>query len=184
MKLQESISILKAEKANKVTSRFPCRILLLHSREDYCDAVSNLKSLCDRAISSEELFSTADVMPAYDKILETTKSDEWTWLPGVSEYLRLFYKSEQRTERFAKLWHAMVDASSTGRIIIPLWNCDSFWYDTTLGLSTDERQKDFVFSITDHEAVSERMNITVFSSAFEESIEWEIYTDYRVARVV
>ena len=170
MKLQESISILKAEKANKVTSRFPCRILLLHSREDYCDAVSNLKSLCDRAISSEELFSTADVMPAYDKILETTKSDEWTWLPGVSEYLRLFYKSEQRTERFAKLWHAMVDASSTGRIIIPLWNCDSFWYDTSLGLSTDERQKDFVFSITDHEAVSERMNITVFSSAFEEYI--------------
>lgn len=170
MKLQESISILQAEKANKVTSRFPCRILLLHSREDYCDAVSSLKSLCDRSVSSDELFSGADVMPAYDKLLETTKSDEWVWLPGVSEYLRLFYKSEQRTERFGKLWHTMVDASNTGRIIIPLWNCDSLWYDTSLGLSTDERQKDFVFSITDHEAVSERMNITVFSSAFEEYI--------------
>lgn len=42
MKLQESISALKAEKTNKVTSRFPCRVLLLHSREDYCDAVSSL----------------------------------------------------------------------------------------------------------------------------------------------
>ena len=89
---------------------------------------------------------------------------------SVSEYLRLFYKSEQRTERFAKLWHTIVDASSTGRIIIPLWNCDSLWYDTSLGLSTDERQKDFVYSISDYEAVSEQMNITVFSSAFEEYI--------------
>lgn len=170
MKLQESISNLKAEKANKVTSRFPCRILLLHSREDYCNAVSSLKALCDRAVSSDELFSSADVMPAYDKLLEMIKFNEWVWLPGVSEYLRLFYKSEQRTERFAKLWHSMVDASSTGRIIIPLWNCDSLWYDTSLGLRTDERQKDFVYSISDHEATSEQMNITVFSSAFEEYI--------------
>lgn len=170
MKLQESISNLKAEKANKVASRFPCRILLLHSREDYCDAVSSLKALCDRVVSSDELFTSADVMPAYDKLLEMIKSNEWVWLPGVSEYLRLFYKSEQRTERFAKLWHSMVDASSTGRIIIPLWNCDSLWYDTSLGLRTDERQKDFVYSISDHEATSEQMNITVFSSAFEEYI--------------
>jgi len=109
-------------------------------------------------------------MPAYDKLIEEIKSNEWVWLPGVSEYLRLFYKSEQRTERFAKLWHTIVDASSTGRIIIPLWNCDSLWYDTSLGLSTDERQKDFVYSISDYEAVSEQMNITVFSSAFEEYI--------------
>lgn len=170
MKLQESISALKAEKTNKVTSRFPCRVLLLHSREDYCDAVSSLRSLCDRSVSSDELFSSADVMPAYDKLIEEIKPNEWVWLPGVSEYLRLFYKSEQRTERFAKLWHTIVDASSTGRIIIPLWNCDSLWYDTSLGLSTDERQKDFVYSISDYEAVSEQMNITVFSSAFEEYI--------------
>lgn len=170
MKLQDCINTLKAEKANKVTSRFPCRVLLLHSREDYCNAVSSLKTLCDRAVPSDELFSSADVMPAYDKLLETIKSNEWVWLPGVSEYLRLFYKSEQRTERFAKLWHSMVDASSTGRIVIPLWNCDSLWYDTSLGLRTDERQKDFVFSISDHEATSGQMNITVFSSAFEEYI--------------
>ena len=51
-----------------------------------------------------------------------------------------------------------------------MWNCDSLWYDTSLGLSTDERQKDFVYSISDYEAVSEQMNITVFSSAFEEYI--------------
>lgn len=170
MKLQESINILKAEKVNKVTSRFPCRILLLHSREDYCDAVVNLKSLCDRTVLLDELFSSADVMPAYDKLHEIVKSNEWVLLPGVSEYLRLFYKSEQRTERFAKLWHTLVDASNTGRIIIPLWNCDSLWYDTSLGLRTDERQNDFVYSILDHETVSEPMNITVFSSAFEEYI--------------
>lgn len=170
MELQQSINILRTEKANGITSRFPCRVLLLHSREDYCNAVSSLKSLCDRAVSSDELFSGADVMPAYDNLLGTIKSNEWVWLPGVSEYLRLFYKSEQRTERFAKLWHTMVDASNKGRIIIPLWNCDSIWYDTSLGLTTDERQNDFVYLISDHEAISEQMNITVFSSAFEEYI--------------
>ena len=76
MKLQESISALKAEKTNKVTSRFPCRVLLLHSREDYCDAVSSLRSLCDRSVSSDELFSSEDVMPAYDKLIEEIKSNE------------------------------------------------------------------------------------------------------------
>ncbi len=170
MELQESIRILKAEKTNKVTSRFPCRIFLLHSREDYCNATSCFKSLCDRVISADELFSSADVMPAYDKLFEKVKPDEWVWLPGVSEYLRLFYKSEQRTERFAKLWHTMVDASSTGRVLIPLWNCDSLWYDSSLGLRTDERQKDFVYSISNHSAAPEQMNVTVFSSAFEEYI--------------
>ena len=170
MKLHESIDILKTEKANKVASRFPCRILLLHSREDYCNAVSSLKSLCDRAVSSDELFSGADVMPAYDKLPEAIKPNEWVWLPGVGEYLRLFYKSEQQTERFVKLWHTMVDASCTGRIIIPLWNCDDLWHDASLALKTDERQEDFVYFISDHEDASEQMNITVFSSAFEEYI--------------
>lgn len=71
MELQQSINILRTEKANGITSRFPCRVLLLHSREDYCNAVSSLKSLCDRAVSSDELFSGADVMPAYDKLFFT-----------------------------------------------------------------------------------------------------------------
>ena len=149
MKLQESIDKLKAEKVNKVCSRFPCRILLLHSREDYSNAVSSLKSLCDRTVSLGELFTGADVMPQYDRLLETRKPDEWVLLPGVSEYLRLFFKSEQRSERFAKLWHTMVDASNTGRILIPLWNCDTLWYDTSLALTNDERQKDFVYSVSD-----------------------------------
>lgn len=80
MELQQSINILRTEKANGITSRFPCRVLLLHSREDYCNAVSSLKSLCDRAVSSDELFSGADVMPAYDNLLGTIKSNEWVGL--------------------------------------------------------------------------------------------------------
>lgn len=93
MKLQESISALKAEKTNKVTSRFPCRVLLLHSREDYCDAVSSLRSLCDRSVSSDELFSSEDVMPAYDKLIEEIKSNEWVWLPGSVNICACFTKA-------------------------------------------------------------------------------------------
>lgn len=170
MKLQEVIDFLQTEKTNKISSRFPCRILLTHSLDDYCDAVSRIKGLCDRVVSSDELFSSADVMPAYDKLHETIKPNEWICIPGVSEYLRLFCKSELQTERFAKLWHMMVDASSTGRILIPLWNCDSLYNDSSLGLKTDERQQDFVYSISCNESVSEQMKITVFSSAFEEYI--------------
>ena len=168
MKLQESIEMLKAEKENKVSSRFPCRVFLLHSVEDYRETVSSLKALCGRAVSSDELFAGADLMPAYDRLLEKLKPDEWVWLPGVGEYLQLFYTSEQRSQRFAKLWHAMVKASNTGRILIPLLNCDSLWNDPALGFQTDERQENFVYAISDHEADPEKRNITVLSSAFEE----------------
>ncbi len=169
MKLEEIIEKLREEK--DVSSRFPCRAILLHSREDYRAAVEELKSLCGRAVSAEELFTGADVMPAYDRLFEKLKPGEWVWLPGVSEYLRLFYTSEKRSGRFASLWHTMVDASNTGRIVIPLWNCDSLWADAALGLGTDKRQEEFVTSVWNDEVHSEKMNVTVFSSAFEEYTE-------------
>lgn len=109
-------------------------------------------------------------MPAYDRILDDTKPGEWLFLPGISEYLRLFYKSEQKSGRLAKLWHSIVDASNTGRVIIPLWNCDALWHDHSLGFQTDKRQEDYIYNIDNDASVPEKMNILVFSSAFEEYI--------------
>lgn len=170
MKLFECINSLKEEKTQKMDCRFPCRAILLHSREDYQYAVASLKSLCDRTVSPEELFSGADLMPAYDKALDGARPGEWLLLPGVSEYLRLFYKSEQKSGRLAKLWHSIVDASNTGRVIIPLWNCDALWHDNSLGFQTDERQEDYVYNIENDALIPEKMSILVFSSAFEEYI--------------
>lgn len=170
MKLFECINSLKEERTKKIACRFPCRGILLHSREDYQSAIAELRSLCDRTVLPEELFSGTDLMPAYDTILGNMKPDEWLLLPGISEYLRLFYKSEQKSGRLAKLWHSIVDASNTGRVIIPLWNCDALWYDNSLGFQTDKRQEDYIYNIDNDALVPEKMNILVFSSAFEEYI--------------
>lgn len=170
MKLFECINSLKEEKTQKMACRFPCRVILLHSREDYLSAVLSLKTLCDRTVSPEELFSGADLMPTYDKVLDVAEPGEWLLLPGVSEYLRLFYKSEQKSGRLAKLWHSIVDASNTGRVIIPLWNCDALWHDNSLGFRMDERQEDYVYNIGNDDLMPEKMSILVFSSVFEEYI--------------
>lgn len=170
MKLQECIDSLTIERNKKIASRFPCRVILLHSRDDYSDAVFKLKALCDRTVLSDELFSGADVMPAYDRLVDSKQPDEWLLLPGVGDYLSLFYKSEQRSERLSKLWHTIVDANNTGRIIIPLCNADALWHDKSMGMDTDERQKDFVYEIDCDSTDTNQMNIMVFSSAFEEYI--------------
>lgn len=168
MKLCECIDSLKEEKMQKTDCRFPCRAILLHSREDYQSAMPILKLLCDRIVLPEELFCGADLMPAYDKVLESTKPGEWVLLPGVGEYLRLFYKSELKSRRFAKLWHSIVDASNLARVIIPLWNCNALWHDNSLGFQSDERQEDYVYNIDNELQKQEKMKIVVFSSAFEE----------------
>ncbi len=167
MELLECLDSLRAEKVQQTPCRFPCRVLLCHSREDYRSALSALQALCDRTISSEELFAGADLMPAYDKVLDHVRPGEWVLLPGVGEYLRLFYKSEQHSGRFAALWHRIVDATNTSRVILPLWNCDALWYDTALGLQSDERQNDFVCSIDNTLLQPEKLHIRVFSATFE-----------------
>lgn len=170
MKLYDCIDSLKEEKTRKADCRFPCRVILLHTREDYRAAISSLKMLCDRTVTPEELFAGADLMPGYDKLINQLKPGEWLLLPGVSEYLRLFYKSEKVSGRFAKLWHSIVDSTNTSRIIIPLWNCDALWHDNALGFQTDQRQDDYIFDVDNYPSSPEKMNILVFSSVFEEYI--------------
>ena len=170
MKLQECIESLSTEKMQKIPSRFPCRVILLNNCADYAEAVSELKLLCDRTVSSDELFSGADVMPAYDRLIGTKKPDEWLLLPGVSDYLSLFSKSEQNSKRLSKLWHNIVDATNTGRVIIPLCNSNALWHDKSLGMDTDERQNDFVYEIDGDSSAPEQKNIVVFSSDFEKYV--------------
>ena len=166
--LDEVIHSLKEEKENEVGCRFPCRVILLHSRESYISCVNALKQICDKTISADELFSGADVMPGYDTLLSKVDSDKWMLLPGVSEYLRLFSTSERRSGRFAKLWRKAIDASTKGRILIPLWNCDTLWFDKALEFALDERQDDYVWSISDDEpSIPEKLYIKILSSDFE-----------------
>lgn len=170
MKLLECLDRLKEEKMLQTACRFPCRVLLLHSRDDYRSALSSLQTLCDRTISPEELFTGADLMPAYDKVLDNVRPGEWVLLPGVSAYLRMFHKSEQHSGRFAALWHRIVDATDTRRVILPMWNCDALWYDASFGFQSDERQESFVYTIDNTLLEPEKMHIRVFSAAFEEYI--------------
>ena len=170
MQNKDCISQLLDEKQKKLSCRFPCRAILVNSRQDYRQLMNELAAVCDRTANADDLMPGVDVMPQYDLLLEKVKSDEWLLLPGVSEYLRLFRKSELRSERFRKLWHSILDAEDKRRIIIPLWNCEAIWNDPAMGFCADVRQDNYVFHIDELEDAVEKMDVLVFSASFEEYI--------------
>ena len=171
MTIKEAVSILQTEKQNKLPSRFPCRAIMVKTVEQYCQLLSELKKISDiRVIKTNEIFSSADVMPKYSNLSSATYHDEWVILTGVSEYLRLFSKKEAVDRRFASLWSSQVPASSLGRIIIPLWGCEAQWFDSAINLNGDLRQEDFFFDCTDDEHQDQEINLLVLSGMFEQHI--------------
>lgn len=169
MTVQDCLNKLQKEKRDEIGSRFPCRVILVKSRTSYRQLYQGLNSLCDAKVSSEMLFSGADVMPAYNKLIDKLDRGEWLILPGVSEYLRLFSKSEVEKRRFASLWDYMADADCKGRILIPLWHCETQWYDKALHFTDDIRKNDYIYSC-EEEDEDERLTVRVFSDAFESNI--------------
>lgn len=168
MTIQDVIGKLQEEKQNRLPARFHCRAIMVRTIAQYALLLEELKKLGDVSFfSADDLFSGADVMPNYEKLTDKTYQDKWLILPGVSEYLRLFHANEETTQRFGSLWHYQWDASTTGRILIPLWGCDTLWYDNALRLCDDERQKGFVFDCTGT-GEPQKMNIQVLSGDFEQ----------------
>ena len=66
MTIKEAVSILQKEKLNNLPSRFPCRAIMVNTVEQYCQLLSELKKISDiRVVKTNEIFSSADVMPKY-----------------------------------------------------------------------------------------------------------------------
>ena len=95
---------------------------------------------------------------------------EWVILTGVSEYMRLFSRKEATDRRFSSLWSYQAPASSTGRIIIPLWGCEAQWFDTALNLNGDPRQQDFYYDCSDSSDKDQEMDLLVLSGMFEQQV--------------
>ena len=164
MTIDQSIAILTKEKQENVPSRFPCRAIMVKNVAQYQELLSKLKRIPDLAIvSPDELFSAADVMPRYENLKEKSYENRWIILPGVSEYLRLFGKNEAESQRFAKLWSYQRSASSTGRILIPLWGCEAQWHDKSLHLCEDIRQEGFYYDCVDENAGDQQLDMLVLS---------------------
>lgn len=171
MTIDQIISELVREKQNGITSRFPCRAIMVKNIEQYRELLSKLNKIPDiSVVSSGDLFSSADVMPRYENLKDSKYWDRWLILPGVSEYLRLFSKSEADSQRFAKLWSSQVPASSRGRIIIPLWGCEAQWHDKALHLCEDIRQEEFYADCVDENADEQQLDLVVLSGEFEQYI--------------
>ena len=146
MAIQEVVRSLQLEKRQGVESRFPCRAIMVKTIDQYCTLLEELKKISEcEVVPIEVLFSSYDVMPDYEQLKDPEYRDKWIILTGVSEYLRLFSKSEAENGRFASLWHHQVSSESKGRILIPLWGCWVQWNDTSLNLTSDIRQDDFLW---------------------------------------
>lgn len=171
MTIQEVVAKLQKEKQDAVPSRYPCRAIMVKNINQYCALLSELKKISDiRLVQMPELFTNADVMPKFENLKCTKYNDEWLILTGVSEYLMLFSKNEVNDRRFAGLWGYQAAASSTGRIIIPLWGCEAQWFDKALNLTVDLRQEDFYYDCIDSDADEQDMKLLVLSGKFEKYI--------------
>lgn len=167
MTIQEVIKMLQDEKKHPVKMRYHCRAIMVRTIAQYSRLLEALKGLDDiHVFSTDELFSGPDVMPGYERLMSEAYQDQWVLLPGVSEYLRLFHADEERAQRFGSLWHHQWDADTTGRILIPLWGCETLWYDSALGLCTDERQEGHVYNCCEGDEL-QRLSIQVLSAEFE-----------------
>ena len=168
MTIDSVVQELETEKKLTLASRFPCRAIMVSSIAQYCQLIAALKRIPEiRIVQAEELFASADVMPRYENLQDSRYADQWLMLTGVSEYLRLFGKSEAETSRFGKLWRWMAPAVSTGRILIPLWGCEAQWHDKSLHLCEDVRQKEHYFDCTSEDDIDQKMKVTILSGEFE-----------------
>ena len=171
MTIDQVVSIMTKEKQEGITSRFPCRAIMVKNVQKYSELLSKLNRIPDiSTVPSGDLFSSADVMPRYENLTDSKYWDNWTVLPGVSEYLRLFSKSEADSQRFAKLWSNQVPATSRGRIIIPLWGCEAQWHDKALHLCEDIRQENYYYDCIDDNEDEQQMSLLVLSGEFEQYI--------------
>lgn len=171
MTIKAVVAGMQKEKQKAVTSRFPCRAIMVKNVPQYCELLSELKKISDiRIVQTSELFSNMDVMPKYENLKASKYQNEWLILTGVSEYLRLFSKKEAVDHRFKCLWSYQAPASSTGRIIIPLWGCEAQWFDSALHLAGDLRQQDFYFDCTDPTAEEQKLNLLVLSGMFDQYV--------------
>ena len=168
MTVDQIIEAWKVEKQQRVPSRFPCRAIMVNTIAEYCDLVDKMKKIPGvQMVTSEQIFTSADVLPSYENLTDLKYKDKWLILPGVSEYLRLFSRSEVHQQRFTRLWRYMGYASDIGRVLIPLWGCNAQWHDKDLHLDSDERQKDFFFDCTTDISYPQRMDVLVLSKQFD-----------------
>lgn len=171
MTIQEVVMNLQEEKKANIPSRFPCRAIMVRNIRQYCDLLSELKKISDiRVLQTQELFTNADIMPKYENLKADKYRDQWIILTGVSEYLRLFSKSEMDDRRFAGLWSYQAPSNNIGRIIIPLWGCETQWFDKALHLAGDLRQQDFYYDCTDASLEEQDMKLLVLSGKLEKYI--------------
>ena len=174
MTIKQVVQVLCDEQKNQLPSRFPCRAIMVRNINQYCNLLNELRRIPNISfVESSSLFADKDVMPCYYNLTSKEYSSKWVVLTGVSEYLRLFSKGEAETQRFAKLWKHHSAASNTGRIIVPMWGCESQWYDQSLHFMNDLRQQEFYYSCVEEEDAEQELRITVVSDSFGKKIEKE-----------
>lgn len=72
MTVDQVIDTLKLEKQQRVPSRFPCRAIMVGNIAEYCDLLEKLKTIPNvEVVPSDVLFSSADVLPAYDSLMDS-----------------------------------------------------------------------------------------------------------------
>lgn len=87
MTIKAVVAGLQKEKQKAVTSRFPCRAIMVKNVPQYCELLSELKKISDiRIVQTSELFSNMDVMPKYEN-LKASKYQKSNIMPYLMRVL-------------------------------------------------------------------------------------------------
>lgn len=181
MTIDQAIEKLRYERTCQLSSRFPCRAIMVQNIARYCELLDKLHKIPQvELVPAEELFPEPDIMPRYANLTKPQFASKWVILTGVSEYLRLFSRHEAESHRFSQIWRYQAPANSIGRIIIPLWGCEAQWFDSSIHLMDDIRLKEYYFNCIDTEDSEQNLEITVLSDVFRQQKELLAIQDIRV----
>lgn len=179
MTTKDVIAQVKSDKG--VPSRFPMRILLIEDYAQYREVAEELAKICDRNEMLADFCADSDVYPNFTKVqklLENHPGQEIA-LYGVGEYLRIGMKREQASDRqqFVPLWGMQQAASSTSRLIVPLYACSDIWQQIIK--TDDERKVDYTWTVERPAVVQPSIQLDVYSPGFKEDLS-EINTCYGI----
>lgn len=172
MDIMDAVALLKRERDLGLSSRFPCRVIIVNTVQEYNQLMAALVHVCDRTISVLDDEYTyipgQDVLPNYTSLakrIEAECSDKWFLIPSTGEYLKLFTSFEKKNKRLYDLWHLILPSESKCRIILPMWGCVEQW--DHVGFFDDERQEDFIIKAGFETDIDNQMRIQVLSDDFE-----------------
>ena len=169
--------INKIKEQNGITGRFPTRVILINSWNDYKTIINDLYSICDMSINLVT-FTNDDLLPDFRALHNELNKhkNRMILLLSIDEYLRICskYENDKSRREFVSIWSKMLTTAETTKYIIPIYNGKELFNDAIVDNDHIYRHPEFVYELSDTESdIKPTFNITIFSPDFKDNIVYD-----------